>query len=262
MTIDRKSKIPLYEQLKLLLQDQILLGVLAPGMLLPTELQLCQKYDISRITVRNALSELERSGLIERIQGRGSIVNNKAKRQSSSEVQGFTKSMSSQGERPYSELLEKNIIVANPALENHFNLPPNGNYLFWHFRRLRYFNNEPVVIMNHYVRKELGDKMHDYDLGNVSYYGLYQKILNQPLYSSDGLITAVQASPEVASVLKVKIGTALIWYRGIAYLEGHITVEVNYSLFLGDRFQFETKMFKPRNMIMDMELNSASDSIV
>ena len=262
MTIDRKNKVPLYEQLKLILRDQILLGELAPGMLLPTELQLCQEYDISRITVRNALSELEQSGLIERIQGRGSIVKSKTIRQSSSVVQGFTKSMASQGERPYSELLGKKIIVANPALENHFHLPPNGNYMFWHFRRLRYFNNEPVVIMNHYVRKELGDKMLEYDLGNVSYYSLYEKILNQPLYNSDGLITAVQASPEVASVLKVKIGTALIWYRGIAYLKGNITVEVNYSLFVGDRFQFETQMFKPRNVIMDLELDAASNAIV
>ena len=262
MTIDRKSKIPLYEQLKLVLQDQILLGELAPGMLLPTEHQLCQKYDISRITVRNALSDLEQSGLIERIQGRGSMVKSKTIRQSSREVQGFTQSMARQGERPYSELIEKNIIVANPALENHFHLPPNGNYLLWHFRRLRYFNNEPVVIMNHYVRKELGDKMHEYELGDVSYYSLYEKILNHPLDNSEGLITAVQASPEVASVLKVKIGTALIWYRGIAYLKGNITVEVNYSLFIGDRFQFETQMTKPRNINMDVELNAASNTVV
>jgi GntR family transcriptional regulator len=116
--------------------------------------------------------------------------------------------------------------------------------------------------MNHYVRKEFGDKMQAFELGNVSYYSLYEKILKQPLYKSDALITAVQASPEVANILKVKIGTALIWYRGITFLEGNIPVEVNYSLFLGDRFQFETRMFKPREVKMELELSSASNTNV
>ena len=131
---------------------------------------------------------------------------------------------------------------------------------FWRFRRLRYIDNEPVAIMNHYVRKELGDRMLDYDLGNVSFYALFEKILNRQMNDSEGLITAIQASPEHARLLKVNVGSALIWYRGITYLSGRIPVEVNYSLFIGDKFQFETRMFKPRSMNIELEQKSVESS--
>jgi len=253
LVINREIKTPLYEQLKLILQDKILLGEWGPGVLLPTEQQLCEQYSISRITVRNALDKLERNDLIERIQGRGSIVKKREVKKSNPEVRGYTKSMQLQGINPRSELLEKNLVVGNPNLVELFHLPPNIDHHFWHFRRLRYINDDPVVIMNHYVRKELGDLMLNYELRNASFYSLFEKILNQQLHDSEGLITAVQASPENARLLKVEVGAALVWYRGITHLEGNVTVEVNYSLFVGDKFQFEMRMYKPRKINIDQE---------
>jgi len=104
LVINREIKTPLYEQLKLILQDKILLGEWGPGVLLPTEQQLCEQYNISRITVRNALDKLERNGLIERVQGRGSIVKKREVKKSNPEVRGYTKSMQLQGINPRSEL--------------------------------------------------------------------------------------------------------------------------------------------------------------
>jgi GntR family transcriptional regulator len=253
LIIDHKSSTPLYEQVRLILQDRILLGEFSSGMLLPTEFQLCEQYGISRITVRNALEKLERFGLIERVQGRGSIVKKRDVKTSNMEVRGFTQSMQMKGLTPKSELLEKNLVIGNLELVELFNLPADGKHYFWHFRRLRYLNDEPVVIMNHYIRKELGDRMLDYDLGNVSFYTLFEKILNQQIHDSEGLITAIQAGPENSHLLRVNTGSALIWYRGTTHLEGNITVEVNYSLFLADKFQFETRMFKPRNINIQTE---------
>jgi DNA-binding GntR family transcriptional regulator len=68
------KRIPLYYQLENLLREKIVSGELEPGDKLPTELELIEQYGVSRITVRQALQALADEGLIERKQGRGTVV--------------------------------------------------------------------------------------------------------------------------------------------------------------------------------------------
>lgn len=72
--IDRDSPVPLYHQLKLLLVDQIERGRWQPGEQIPTEAELCERYNISRTPVRQALEELTRAGVLTRTVGRGTFV--------------------------------------------------------------------------------------------------------------------------------------------------------------------------------------------
>jgi len=72
--IDRNSPIPLYYQLKLHFQEQIKSGTLPPGNRLPTEMELCEQFQISRAPVRQALTEMAREGLIYRRAGQGTFV--------------------------------------------------------------------------------------------------------------------------------------------------------------------------------------------
>ncbi len=69
-----KEIIPLYSRVSWILQNKILSGQYEPGDKLPTEDELVQYYDVSKITVRNALSLLEADGLIRRIRGKGTFV--------------------------------------------------------------------------------------------------------------------------------------------------------------------------------------------
>lgn len=254
MSVSRMRSTPLYVQLKNKLQDQILMGELGPGVLLPTEMQLCKEYGVSRITVRRALDELANIDLIERVQGRGSIVKARKVGQSQSQIQGFTKSIKKQGKAPGAKLLEKKLIVGNKSLLELFDLPETETHHFWRFRRLRYLNEKPAVIMNAYVKKSLGDKMNNYDLDANSFYYLFKEITNRELVDSRAIITAVTASPDIASILNTYTGAPLIWFRGITFTEGHVPIEVNYSLFLGELFQFETTFYKPLSMDLNEQI--------
>lgn len=90
MLIDRNSPLPLYSQLKTILLEEIKSGALGPGDAVPPEIVLCKRYGLSRFTVRRALEELVREGVIERQQGKGTFVSkrtlNRAKTQQSSAV--------------------------------------------------------------------------------------------------------------------------------------------------------------------------------
>lgn len=74
VTIDRRSFVPLYVQLRNIIQRQIMSGELPPGSALSSEPALCRIHAVSRITVRQALGELEAEGFIRREPGRGTFV--------------------------------------------------------------------------------------------------------------------------------------------------------------------------------------------
>jgi GntR family transcriptional regulator len=74
MNTNPQSAIPLYYQIEQDLASLIASGTLSPGSQLPSEEELVQKYGVSRTTVRKAVQELERLGLIEIRRGRGTFV--------------------------------------------------------------------------------------------------------------------------------------------------------------------------------------------
>src|SRR5882724_11947393 len=73
-TIDKASPVPYYYQLLQLLERGIASGALAPGEKIPTEAVLCARYEVSRTVVRQALSDLDRTGLVTRHKGKGTFV--------------------------------------------------------------------------------------------------------------------------------------------------------------------------------------------
>jgi GntR family transcriptional regulator len=73
-TIDRTSPVPFYFQLAELLEQEIASGRWEPGSRLPSEPELCERYGLSRTTIRQALARLEQRGLIDRLRGQGTFV--------------------------------------------------------------------------------------------------------------------------------------------------------------------------------------------
>ncbi|HTO26319.1 MAG TPA: GntR family transcriptional regulator [Gaiellaceae bacterium] len=74
VAIDRASPVPFYFQLAELLEQEIVKGRWEPGARLPSEPDLCERYGLSRTTVRQALGRLESRGLIDRLKGQGTFV--------------------------------------------------------------------------------------------------------------------------------------------------------------------------------------------
>ena len=94
---DRSGITPLYETIRQSILNDISSGVLSPGDLLPTEQMLCEKFSVSRITVRRAVSELCDAGHLVRQQGRGTFVARPRVRQTLISLSGFTEALRSRG---------------------------------------------------------------------------------------------------------------------------------------------------------------------
>ncbi len=87
MKLDKRSSVPLYAQLKDLLIERVESGEYPPGSRIPSELQLCEELDLSRPTVRQAISELVSEGTLSIVKGRGTFV---AATPEKIDIRGFT----------------------------------------------------------------------------------------------------------------------------------------------------------------------------
>ncbi|MBN2577758.1 MAG: GntR family transcriptional regulator [Pirellulales bacterium] len=84
-----RAKKPKYQRIRDHLYSEIITGKIAPGSALPTEAELCQTLGMSRNTVRQALSDLETKGIIERVQGRGTFVSTEQQRHAHQQLDMF-----------------------------------------------------------------------------------------------------------------------------------------------------------------------------
>lgn len=104
--LNRSDAIPLYVQLANIIKKNIHDGNLSPGSPIPSELQFMKAYDISRITVRNALLRLEYNGEIFKVHGRGSFVSSKKLIDIPSPSSSWRRLMEEQGYNISYELIE------------------------------------------------------------------------------------------------------------------------------------------------------------
>src|SRR5262249_43287724 len=117
---------PLYRQLSDVLREEIRRGVHGPLDRLPSEHELAREHAISRITARQALAELERAGLVFRLQGRGSFVARPAVVQRLSQLTGFAEAMSTHGFESSSRLIRAGTVRAPGPVTDRLRLPSRG----------------------------------------------------------------------------------------------------------------------------------------
>ena len=107
---------PLYLQLRRTIEDAVRSGILGPGDALPSERDIALKADVSRVTVRKAVQDLVKQGLLVQRRGSGTFVARRMERveQSLSRLTSFTEDMARRGMSPSSAWVERGIFSPSP----------------------------------------------------------------------------------------------------------------------------------------------------
>lgn len=144
----------MYVQVLRYLEDLINTGKIGLGEQLPTEMELCEKFNLSRMTINKAVNVLVQKGIIRRIAGKGTFVIRKALA-SISTMRSFTVDMENIGMKASSKLLDYSLRKCYTCMEvaQEMNLNEDDDMIY--FRRLRSGDNIPMAISETYLKLNL-----------------------------------------------------------------------------------------------------------
>ena len=142
--VDAPDTRPIYQTIAADLRERITGGRLRVGERLPSETELCRDYGVSRMTVRQALSSLQASGLLLRRQGKGTFVASTKGERSASRLLGFEEDTISRGLTPGSTVLASG--WGELDAEAQLLLDRSGPEPAFLVDRLRTVNDEPIGI--------------------------------------------------------------------------------------------------------------------
>ena len=235
--IDRNSPIPLYYQLKQIIADNLDKGIWKPGDLVPSEQELQNTYGVSRITVRQAFSELTHEGRFERHRGQGTFVANKPIVHNPSKRISISELMHQQGISPEWHIRQRDFVTPLPNIQEQLGIRSNSKVYFVDF--LLYADKEPIGRHLTYITKPVAEAGNAASLPDADLGAFFRGLPNREGIRINRTIQAVPASSEEAKLLKLRTGQPILSIE-VTYSDADGTplehLRANYR---GDRFKFQ-----------------------
>jgi GntR family transcriptional regulator len=196
--------VPLYQQLQTLLRDRIEHGAYRPGDAFPSESELIAEHSLSRITVRRAISELQREGLVVTRHGAGTFVADPSRAGAQCLV-SFTSETMRGGHVPGSSLISLRRTEGPAFAARRLGLADDARLL--HIKRLRTVDGAPVYLSDAYLPGGILPRIAPDDLARSglgqSLYRLIERHHPVPLEDGEEVATAIFASDEVRGIFEL-----------------------------------------------------------
>ena len=234
--INKQSPLPLYYQLKQILRDKMECGEWLAHALLPSENELCKQYCISRPTVRQALADLEKEGVIYRIRGKGTFVAEPKLNDSILQsLVGFHEQVITKGKKIRNNVLEQSVEPTGRRVAKSLEIEEGTPVI--KIRRLRYVDDEPFSIVTSYLPYNLCPQVLEEDFTHKS---LYSVLKNNGFKIERAIRTLepILASDEHESLLYVKQGASIHLLQSTSYLDDGRPIEFFRAMIRGDKSRF------------------------
>lgn len=231
---------PLYGQIRNALRSLILNGTYEPGSRVPSESALGDQFSASRITVRQALSELQKEGLIFTLQGKGSFVSRPKAFQNVSTLQGFAEQMGAMGYEVLNELLSLQDVAASEQVASRLHL--EAGQLVTEVQRVRLLNREPVSLEVTWVPQHIGRRLAQADLVTRDIFLILENDCDLPLGHADLAMDAALADKATARALHVAEGSPVLRIERLTHDRQGRPVDYEFLYFRGDTFQYRFRV--------------------
>lgn len=237
---DTTRPAPLHTRLRDLLRARILDGSYAAHSQMPSESELCAMFEVSRITVRQALGDLQKEGLIFRIHGKGTFVAKPKAFQNVTSLQGFAEAMSRMGYEIINQLLSIASVPASAAVAARLGLAEGADVT--EIRRIRLLNREPVSLEVTYVPEWLGEPLRKADLVTRDIFLIIENDLSTPLGHADLSVDAILADEDLAQALRIEEGAPVLRIERLTHDAAGRPIDFEYLYFRGDAFQYRLRI--------------------
>ncbi len=199
-------KVPMHAQLREHIREKIEEGEYKYGTAIPSERNFAEMYGLNRMTVRHAIDELVREGILKRIQGKGTFVTKPKIERDVSSLKGFSRMLINKGIKPSSQLIHSEKRKAGYKYAAIFNIDKD-EYVY-RMLRLRLGDNEPITLEDTYVPYNLIDNIENIDFEVYSLYDLFAAN-NIELSSSNQTLTLIKIRNGEAKLLNVLPGSTV-----------------------------------------------------
>lgn len=240
MKIDSFTVLPLYSQIKEALKAKILDGSYTAYQKLPSESEMMEAFGVSRITVRHAVNDLQKEGLLFKIHGKGTFVASPKVSQQLTHLQGFGEAMKHAGHESHSRVLHLGFTSAPAVVRAKLRLDEGAQLI--KIRRVRYVDREPVSVDVSYLDPKIGSKLSKSALRDHDLFFLLENQLGHPLDSADVEIYAVAATVDIADQLRLDQGSPILRIERLTYAKQEMPILFEYLHYAADRFRYNLKI--------------------
>ena len=233
--INFESDIPLYVQIKNYIREKIETGELKKGDKIPPEELLCEKFNVSKITVIRALRDLVNEGIIFRKQGKGSFVKEPDYKEDLNKLANFKNIDTWSHGKAEHKILEWHVIKPSKEIRNRMKLTKKGRAL--EIVRLRLFKGEPVAFERTYIPDHLipslEEKRESFEKKFV--YDIFKTMPNISPESSQIFIKPILADEFYAKTFKITVGDPLLLWDRTTYSKDKKIIEFSIFCARGDK---------------------------
>lgn len=241
-TFDRAKPIPLYYQLKELVKGQIERQELKPRDCLPSEREYSDRYGISRMTVRQAITELVNEGLLVRQQGKGTYVADTKIERGLMKLTSFTEDMQSRGYQPSAHLISVQEQLAEEPVAAALGLSRMEKVLV--IKRLRLADGEPMALETcHLPQARFADILEE-DFQSESLYQILRERYQVIPERANQTIEPSIARPQLAKLLQIRTGDPVLSFETVTFDQAGRPIEYVTATYRGDRYKFFVELKK------------------
>ena len=226
---------PMYRQIADALREKISAGELKPGDALPTESSLQEAFNVSRVTVRQALKLLTEEHIVESIQGSGTYVKEERVNYDIYQLTGFYEKLADRNVDTHSEVSIFEVLKADAKLAEKLNLSHDDKV--WHVKRVRFIKQKPVNLEETWMPLAMFPDL-TWEVMENSKYHYVEQIKKLVIDRSEQELVPIMPSEEAIAALSLDPAKPILEKVSRGFLKDGRVFEYSRNVFNTDDYKF------------------------
>ena len=232
---------PLYKQIKQALISAIDTQEILPGEKIPSLDKLCKRYNVSRMTARQAVQELVREGRLYTGVGKGTFVSTLPKIEPAmNTIWGFSDSFSKRYNDHLSRLLSMEIQKSGSVIGDKLNIPSENK--IYKLSRVRLIKQQPVAVEISHLPYHRFKNLEKFNWNKLSLYETLRKNYHVKLSHGKQYVEAACASDEIAALLEIQARAPVLIMDRVIMSDAGWMVEYAHAYYRADRIRLSVNM--------------------
>lgn len=231
-----------YQEIEQDIRNKIQNNIYQVGETIPKELDLAKEYNVSRPTIRKAITNLVNDGLVIRKKKLGTrVVSKKITSNFTNFIESYNDDISNNQNIPTTQVIRFDIVRANNLISNTLNISLNEPV--YKLVRLRFANATPIVFVTTYIPKYFFPNLMDYDFSKCSLYSSFSE-LGKPIDKVKRHLEIELSDNTVSNLLDIPNRSPLFLFKSMGYDNLDNCIEYSIAQYRGDLNSFDIEIQK------------------